>query len=161
GSSGVGMIESSCEPFACVDGQIELELVAAAPGRIGPHRIRDLRAATAEVDPAAESRLDARGTVEKARKLGERDRSMVIDGARRMTFTQELRRWRDWLLFCGGGLAQIDPLSGPARPHRRQRGHDARIRIDSAQRIGVSAFRAARVKQEIVKVPENEVVVAL
>src|SRR5262249_51988402 len=121
----------------------------------------DLRAATAEVDSAAKSRLDARGAVEKPRKLGERDRSLVIEGARRMTFTQELRSWRDGLLSCGGGLAQIDPLSGPSRAHRRRRSHDARIRIDSAQRIGVSAFRAARVEQEIVKVPENEVVVAL
>ncbi len=35
------------------------------------------------------------------------------------------------------------------------------MRINSAQRIGVSAFRAARVEQKIVKVPKNEVVVAL
>src|SRR5262249_13476925 len=97
-STGVVMIEASREPLACVDGQLELELVAAAPGRIGPHRVRDLRAAIAEVDPAAESRLDARGAVEKARKLGERDRSLVIEGARRMTCTQELRSWRDGLL---------------------------------------------------------------
>src|SRR5262249_10008289 len=117
-SAGVVMIEYSCEPFACVDGPLELELVAAAPGRIGPHRVRALRAAVAEVDPAAKSRLDARGAVEKPRKLGECDRSLVIEGARRMTFTQELRRWRDGLLSCGRGLAQIDPLSGPAGPHR-------------------------------------------
>src|SRR5262249_62236312 len=133
GSSGVGMIESSCEPFACVDGKIELELVAAAAGRIGAHSVRDLRAAIAEVDPATESRLDARGAVEKARKLGERDRSLVIEGARRMTCAQELRSWRDGLLFCGRGLAQIHPLSGPARPHRRRRRHGARIRIYSAR----------------------------
>ena len=36
-----------------------------------------------------------------------------------------------------------------------------RIGIKPAERIGVSAFRAARVKQEIVKIPENEIVVAL
>ena len=35
------------------------------------------------------------------------------------------------------------------------------IGINSAQRVGVPAFRAARVEQKIVKVPENEVVVTL
>src|SRR5262249_61411600 len=85
----------------------------------------------------------------------------LITGTVRMRFTQALRRRPRGLLFCGRGLAQIDPLSGPAGPPRGRRGHDARIRIDSAQRIGVSAFRAARVKKEIVKVPENEVVVPL
>ena len=61
----------------------------------------------------------------------------------------------------GRELAQIDLLSGPAGPHRRQRRNDARIRINSAQRVGVPAFRAARVEQKIVKVPKNEVVVTL
>ena len=61
----------------------------------------------------------------------------------------------------GRELAQIDFLSGPAGPHRRQRRHDAGIGINAAQRVGVSAFRAARVEQKIVKVPENEVVVTL
>ena len=61
----------------------------------------------------------------------------------------------------GRELAQIDFLSGPAGPHRRQRRNDARIGINSAQRVGVPAFRAARVEQKIVKVPKNEVVVAL
>ena len=40
-------------------------------------------------------------------------------------------------------------------------GTDTRIWINSAQRVGVSAFRAARVEQKIVKVPKNEVVVTL
>ena len=61
----------------------------------------------------------------------------------------------------GRELAQIDFLSGPARPHRRQRRYDAHIGISSAQRVGVPALRAARVEQKIVKVPKNEVVVAL
>ena len=39
---------------------------------------------------------------------------------------------------------------------RRQRRNDADIRIDSAQRVGVPAFRAARVEQKIVKVPKSE-----
>ena len=61
----------------------------------------------------------------------------------------------------GRELAQIDFPSGPAGPHRRQRRNDASIRINSAQRVGVPAFRAARVEQKIVKVPKDEVVVAL
>src|SRR5215471_13921472 len=32
--------------------------------------------------------------------------------------------------------------------------------IDSAQRVGVPAFRAARVEQKIVKIPKNEIVIA-
>ena len=35
------------------------------------------------------------------------------------------------------------------------------MRIEPAQRVGVPAFRAARVEQKIVKIPENEIVVAL
>ena len=77
-----------------------------------------------------------------------------------MTFVQELCERRDRLRMRGRELAQIDLLSGPAGPYCRQRRHDTRIWINSAQRIGVSAFRAARVKQKIVKVPKNEVVVA-
>ena len=61
----------------------------------------------------------------------------------------------------GRKLAQIDALSGPAWPHRRQRRYDARIRISRAQRVGVPTLRAARVEQQIVKVPKYEVVVAL
>ena len=34
------------------------------------------------------------------------------------------------------------------------------MRINPAQRVGVPAFRAARVEQKIVKIPEDEVVVA-
>src|SRR5262249_57825101 len=93
----VVVIGSPCQPFAWVDGQIELALVAAASRRIRPHRVRDHRAAGAEVGAAAKSRLDARGAVEKPRKLGECDRSPVIEGARGMTFTQQLRRRRGWL----------------------------------------------------------------
>ena len=35
------------------------------------------------------------------------------------------------------------------------------MRIDSAQRIGVPTFRAARMEEKIVKVPKNEAVIAL
>ena len=46
-------------------------------------------------------------------------------------------------------------------PHRRWRLDDADIRISAAQRIGVPALRAARVENKIVKIPKNEIVVAL
>ena len=78
-----------------------------------------------------------------------------------MTFTQELCGRRDCLRIRGRELAQIDFLSGQARPHRRQRRDDADIGINPAQRVGVPALRAARVEQKIVKVPKNEVVVTL
>ena len=39
--------------------------------------------------------------------------------------------------------------------------HNTRIWINPTKRVGLSAFRAARVKQKIVKVPKNEVVVTL
>ena len=58
-------------------------------------------------------------------------------------------------------LRKIDLLAGPAGPHRRQRRNDAGKGIDAAERIGVPAFRAARVEEKIVKVPKDEVVVAL
>ena len=77
-----------------------------------------------------------------------------------MAFAQELCRRR---VACDGAAANLRDrfLSGPARPHRRQRRHDTGIGIEPAQRIGVPAFRAARVEQKIVKVPEHEIVVAL
>src|SRR5580704_7917010 len=78
-----------------------------------------------------------------------------------MTFPQELCDWRDCLGMRGRELAQIDFPSGPAGPHRWQRRNDASIRINSAQRVGVPAFRAARVEQKIVKVPKDEVMVTL
>src|SRR5216684_7790780 len=118
-SAGVVMVESSDKPFAFVDGQIELELVAGARRRIRPDGVRDQRTGVAEVDSASPSRQDTRGAVEKPRKLGERDRSLVIEAAGRMTFTQELCDRRDCLRMRGRYLAQIDLLSGPAGPHRR------------------------------------------
>src|SRR5580704_2783062 len=156
-SAGVVMIEASCKSFAFVDRQIELELVAPARRWIRPGGVT----AVVEVDLAVRSRQDARGAVEKPRKVGERDRSLVIKAAGRMTFTQELCDWRDCLGMRRRELAQIDFLSGPAGPHGRQRRNDAGIRINSAQRVGVPAFRAARVEQKIVKVPKNEVIVTL
>src|SRR6516162_10470617 len=110
-SPSIIMIESSCQPFACIDSQIELELVAAAPRGIWPRRVRHHRAAI--VDPAAKSRLDTRGAVEKPRKLSERDRPPIIEAARRVTRAQERRRWRDCLRPRGRELAQMYPLSGP------------------------------------------------
>ena len=152
------MIESAGKPLALMDGQIELEFVGGAARRIRPGGVLDHR--TAILDPAFRSRHDTRGAVEKPRKLAERDRSPVIETARRMPFAQQLCDRRDGLRRRGRKLAQIDLLAGPARPHRRQRSNHAGIRIKSAQRVGLSACRAAGVEQKIVKVPKNEVVVA-
>ena len=108
---------------------------------------------------AVELRLHPCRTIEESRKLGQRDRPPVIEAAGRMSLPQQLcdarerRRMRN--------LAQIDFLSGPAWPHRRRRRYRARIGINSAERIGVPAFAAARVEQEIVKIPEHELIVAL
>src|SRR6266436_8985679 len=106
------MIESSCQPFACIDSQIELELIAAAPRRIRPRRVGYYRAAV--VGAAAKCRLHTRAAVEKPRKLRERDRPPVIEAARRVTRAQELGRWQDCLRLRGRELAQMGPLSGPA-----------------------------------------------
>src|SRR5205823_9712533 len=65
------------------------------------------------------------------------------------------------LRMRGQELAQIDFFSRPAGPHRRQRRNGAGMGIYSAQRIGMPAFRAARVEQKIVKIPKNEIVIAL
>ena len=45
----------------------------------------------AEIEPAFKARHDARGTVEKHRKLGERDWSLIIEAAGRVTLPQQLR----------------------------------------------------------------------
>src|SRR3974390_2746730 len=78
-----------------------------------------------------------------------------------MTFMEELYHRRDCFRMRGGELAQIDLLSWPAGSHRRERRHYTRIRINATQRVGVTAFCAARVEQKIVEVPKNEVVVTL
>src|SRR5713226_9667039 len=98
------MIESSCQPFACIDSQIELELIAAAPRGIRPRRVRHDRAAV--VGAAAKSRLHTRAPVEKPRTLSERDRPPIIEAARRVTRAQALRHWRAFLRLRGRELAQ-------------------------------------------------------
>ena len=60
-----------------------------------------------------------------------------------------------------GDVAELNLLSRPLGTHCRQRGNEPRIGINSTERVGVPALRAARVEQEIVKVPQNEAVVAL
>src|SRR5260370_27971619 len=103
------MIESSCQPFACIDSQIELELIAAAPRGIRPRRVGHHRAAV--VGAAAKSRLHTRAAVEKPRKLSERDRPPIIEAARRVAPPQQLRHWRDSLRLRARDPAQTDPLS--------------------------------------------------
>ena len=52
--------------------------------------------AIAELEPILHSGLGTRGVVEKPRNLRERDRSLIIEAARRVTLTQERCDRRDW-----------------------------------------------------------------
>src|SRR6476620_7659049 len=117
-SAGVVVIESSSKPFTFFDGQIKLKLISRPRGRIRPEGVGDDRTAVAE--PVSHSGLDARSAVEKPRELCKRDRSSVIEAACRMTFTQERCGRRDCRQMRDRELTQIDLLSGPPRPHRRQ-----------------------------------------
>jgi hypothetical protein len=76
------MIEPAGKPFTFVDGEVELERVAAAPGRIRPRGVRDHWTSLAEIDPPLKARLDTGGGGKKPRKLRERDRAPVIEVAR-------------------------------------------------------------------------------
>src|SRR5947207_10185766 len=87
-SAGVVMIKSPGKSFAPVDRQIELEPVAGARRRIRPGGVLDQRRCSADVYPVFPSRQDARGVVKKPRKLGERDRTLVIEVTGGMTFVQ-------------------------------------------------------------------------
>src|SRR5215211_4469942 len=78
-----------------------------------------------------------------------------------MTFAQERCDRRIGLRRRSRKLAQIDFFSGPARPHRWKRRYDACVGIEPAGRVGVPAFRTARMEQKIVKIPEDQVVIAL
>src|SRR5450631_2732156 len=57
-------------------------------------------------------------------------------------------------------LDQVDPLAGPGRSHRRQGGNGARMGVKAAQRISLTAFGAARMKQQVVEIPQHQVLVA-
>src|SRR5262245_35250709 len=109
------MIDSSGKPVAFVDGQIELELVTGPRGRIWPDRIRDRWTA---VDAASPFRLHTRGVFKKPRKLGNRDRSLVIKVAGGMTLMQDSRERRDYFRMGGREVVQIDLLSGPGSSDR-------------------------------------------
>src|SRR5262249_31196114 len=151
------MIEAPRKPFAFVDNEIKLEPIAAASRGIRPRRVRHHRIIVAQ--RAVEFRLHPCRTIEKPGKLGQLDRPPVIEAAGRMPLPQQLCRARKrWRMR---DLAQIDFLSGPTRSYRRRRRYRAPIGINSAQRIGMSTFAAARVEQEIVKIPEHELIVAL
>src|SRR5690348_15132098 len=58
-------------------------------------------------------------------------------------------------------LAERDPVSRPARPLCGRRRDQSGVRIEAAKRIGLPAFGRAGVEDEIVKVPEHEIVVTL
>src|SRR5207248_491102 len=76
-----------------------------------------------------------------------------------MAFAQQLYEGRDRIR--GREVAQVDLLAGPGRTHRGQRWNDVRIPEGAANRIGLPALGAPRVKHEIVEIPENEIAVAL
>ena len=97
---------------------------------------------------------------EKLRKLVERDRPLVVEGAGRMTLIKELCE-RKTVLWGGRKFTQVDlALPAPSGSYRRQGRHDGCVRINSAHRIGVPAFSAACAEQKIMKIPENQVGVA-
>ena len=54
-----------------------------------------------------------------------------------------------------------DLLSRPCRPHRWQRRDHSDMRVDATHGIGVAPLRAARVEQQIVELPNGEVVIVL
>src|SRR5439155_24994644 len=60
----------------------------------------------------------------------------------------------------GEEFAQVDLLAGPGRTHRGQRWSNARIGEGAANRIGLAALRAPRVKHEVMEIPENKIAVA-
>src|SRR5882762_10985240 len=107
-SAGVVMIEASRKSLACVDRQIELELVAGARRRIRPDGVT----AVVEVELGVRYRYHTRGAAEELRKFGERDRLLVIEAAGRMTLPQELRDRGDCLTIRGQELVQIDFFPG-------------------------------------------------
>src|SRR5580704_12995323 len=78
-----------------------------------------------------------------------------------MPFAQKLHGRRACRGLTIEKLVQIDFVSLPRRPHRRWRLADTNIRVGAAQRIGVPAFGTARMENEVVKIPKNEIVVAL
>src|SRR5919109_402669 len=114
------MIEPTGKPFTFVDGEVELELVAAAPGRIGPYRVLHHVTVAAGISLALKRRLHPRDAIQKPCKLGERNRPPVIEAAGRMALAQQLCSGRDRLRLGGGNLPQIDCFSRPTGPHRRQ-----------------------------------------
>src|SRR5450631_1892742 len=155
--AGIVMIEAPRKALAFNGRQIEFELIGGARRGIGPHRM----AAIVEVWASLRDRQDTRGAVEKLRKLGDRDRVRVIERARRNALTQQLCERRECFPRCRMGFAQIDLFAGPTGPHCRKWRKDTGIGINAAERIGVPAFRAARMKEKIVEVPKDDVPVAL
>src|SRR5262249_56096669 len=115
------MIESARQPFAFIDGEIELELVTGAARRIRPQRVRDERIMLAEVEFALPFGYDPSGPVEKARKLGKRDRSPLIEAAGGMPIPQLLCQSGRSIGRCSGRAWPVSgtdppPIHSPSRP---------------------------------------------
>ena len=83
---------------------------------------------------------------------------LVVEIPCRMPFAQQLRE--RGVRFGRSKFAQVDLAAGPGRPHRGQRWNEARIGEGGADRIGLPALRTARVKHQIVEIPEDEIAVA-
>ena len=106
-------------------------------------------------------RLNAGGALEEFRKLGERNRLLVVELTDRMTLAHQFCVGRDRLRGRNRKRFQVDVLAGPVRPHRRWRRDDVGIGIEPSQWVGLPAFRAVGVEQKIMKVPKYEVFVPL
>src|SRR5260221_4252957 len=84
-SASIVMIKSACKPLTIGDSEIELKLVSASGRWIRPCGVGDDRTTAVEIELAFPLRQNARGSIEKSRELGERDRFPVIEVARRVT----------------------------------------------------------------------------
>src|ERR1700746_3757925 len=110
------MIEAAREPVALADREIKLELIGAAPGRIGPRRIAHDRAVLAEIAavPGCANPCDA---VEQGGELGCGHRLSVVIVAHRVAALQELREGRNRTALRGLKLSEVDLLALPWRSH--------------------------------------------
>ena len=158
---GVIVIEAARQSLAGVHREIKLELIAAAGGRVGPPRVCYLRAdiAIAEIERLAPGPLHARGTLEEARQLGQRDRLRLVEVAGGMSFAQQFHEGGGFIGHCE--LLQVDRLAAPWRAHRRRRRNRVDMGITPADRAGLPPFGRAGVKQQIMEIPDHQLLVAL
>src|SRR6187401_25785 len=90
--------------FTFIDREIELELVTSPSRRIRPGSVHDRCTVLAELKLATYFGQYGRSALEETRQLLERDWSLIIEVARRMTLTQKSSE-RDCLRLHSGELA--------------------------------------------------------